>query len=47
MFEIIRISGTTTIMVTHNPEDAKKQADKIISIVEGIAEVSETTIYIK
>ena len=45
LFEIIRLSGTTTVMVTHNPEDAKTQADKIIRIVEGVAEVSETTIY--
>lgn len=35
LFEIIRSSGITAVMVTHNPEDARTQADKIVSIVEG------------
>lgn len=35
LFRIIREIGITAIMVTHNPEDAQTQADKIISIVEG------------
>ena len=39
LFDIIRASGTTTVMVTHNPEDARSQADEIISIVEGVAEI--------
>jgi iron(III) transport system ATP-binding protein len=38
LFSIIRNIGTTTIMVTHNPEDAKAQADRIISIKKGIVE---------
>lgn len=38
LFEIVRSIGTTTIMVTHNPEDAKTQADRIISITEGVVE---------
>lgn len=38
LFGIIRDIGTTTIMVTHNPEDARKQADRIIRIAEGVAE---------
>jgi iron(III) transport system ATP-binding protein len=35
LFQIIRRIGITTIMVTHNPGDAKTQADRIISIVKG------------
>ena len=35
LFNIIRKTNITTIMVTHNPEDAKAEADKIISIVDG------------
>lgn len=35
LFEIIRTSGITAVMVTHNPEDARTQADKIVSIVDG------------
>lgn len=38
LFEIVRNIGTTTIMVTHNPEDAKTQADRIICITEGVVE---------
>lgn len=38
LFRIIREIGTTTIMVTHNLEDAKTQADRIISIKQGNAE---------
>lgn len=41
LFEIIRHIGITTIMVTHNPEDAQTQADVIISIVAGVIEQSE------
>lgn len=41
LFEIIRNTGITTIMVTHNPEDAQTQADVIISIVEGEIERCE------
>ena len=37
LFGIIREIGITTIMVTHNPEDATTQADRVIEIVEGIA----------
>lgn len=37
LFQIIRATGITTIMVTHNPDDAKTQADRIIEIVEGVA----------
>lgn len=35
LFSIIANTNITTIMVTHNPEDANTQADKIISIVDG------------
>lgn len=35
LFNIIRKTNITTIMVTHNPEDAKAEAYKIISIVDG------------
>lgn len=37
LFAIIRQIGITTIMVTHNPEDARTQADRVIQIVEGVA----------
>lgn len=37
LFEIIRASRTTTVMVTHNPEDARRQADRVISIDNGEA----------
>ncbi len=37
LFGIIREIGITTIMVTHNPEDAQTQADRVIEIVEGVA----------
>jgi iron(III) transport system ATP-binding protein len=37
LFAIIRQIGITTIMVTHNPEDAKTQANRVIQIVEGVA----------
>ena len=37
LFRIIREVGITTIMVTHNPEDAKTQADRVIEIVDGIS----------
>lgn len=40
LFEIVKASGTTTIMVTHNPEDARSQAHKIIRIVDGMAELT-------
>lgn len=36
LFDIIRTVGITTVMVTHNPEDAKTQADKVIRIVDGL-----------
>lgn len=38
LFKIIREIGITTIMVTHNPDDATTQADRIVSIVEGKVE---------
>lgn len=41
LFKIIREIGITTIMVTHNPDDAKTQADRIVSIVEGKVEQEE------
>ncbi|MBN2794142.1 MAG: ABC transporter ATP-binding protein [Clostridia bacterium] len=37
LFGIIREIGITTIMVTHNPEDAETQADRVVEIVDGIA----------
>lgn len=37
MFKIIRSTGITTIMVTHNMDDAKAEADKIIKIADGLA----------
>lgn len=37
LFSIIREIGITTIMVTHNPDDAKTQANRVVQIVEGIA----------
>lgn len=37
LFGIIRSIGITAIMVTHNPEDAETQADRIIQIVQGEA----------
>lgn len=37
LFGIIREIGITTIMVTHNPEDARTQANRVIEIVEGVA----------
>ncbi len=41
LFTIIRRLGITTVMVTHNPDDAKSQADRIISIVDGQIEAIE------
>lgn len=35
LFHIIRSIGITTIMVTHNLDDAETQADRIVSIVQG------------
>lgn len=35
LFRIIKQSNITTIMVTHNPNDAKNYADKIIRIRDG------------
>lgn len=40
LFQIIRKTNVTTVMVTHNPEDARTQADKIIRIVNGRIEGS-------
>ncbi|MBO1265422.1 ABC transporter ATP-binding protein [Proteiniclasticum sp. SCR006] len=40
LFGIIRAIGITAIMVTHNPEDAKTQADRVIQIIDGIASES-------
>lgn len=34
-FKIIREARTTTILVTHNPDDAKKHADQTIKIKNG------------
>lgn len=38
LFEIVRRVGITTVMVTHNPEDAQTQADKVVRIVDGIVD---------
>lgn len=35
LFKIINTTNTTTIMVTHNPEDAKALANKTLRIVDG------------
>lgn len=35
LFEIIRAVGITTVMVTHNMEDAELEADHIINITDG------------
>lgn len=35
LFEIIRSVGITTVMVTHNMEDAETEADHIINITDG------------
>lgn len=42
LFEIIRNVGITTIMVTHNQEDASTQADTIITIVKGTIKSGKT-----
>lgn len=37
LFRVIREVGITTIMVTHNPDDARAKADKVIQISGGTA----------
>ncbi len=39
LFSIIRKTNMTTIMVTHNPEDAKSQADQTVVIDAGVMSV--------
>lgn len=41
LFSIIRQLGMTTIMVTHNLEDAEKEADSTIRIVNGTIEIAK------
>ncbi len=47
LFEIIAEVGITTIMVTHNPEDAREKANRIVRIEKGVAkEIAEKELWI-
>lgn len=46
LFTIIAEVGITTIMVTHNPEDAREKANRIVRIKEGVAkEIAEKELW--